>query len=217
MDYTLLSFAESKILPGDGGVLLFGANAVDPDDVATAIPETAPRMPQSRLALSLRNLVHGLADLRWDRPAAKIDSAFSAVQNHYRDLIVCSGGIADKRSVTNALSQLEDIRSTRYRNYALYRDGISTKHATVVALHEGSTCWRCPVLFDEPDAAQAATKELRAAGVHASNHYFSLNLLFGGGRVPMAEAVSARIVNLWTDDRTPSSMVTSAINLINRH
>jgi hypothetical protein len=73
------------------------------------------------------------------------------------------------------------------------------------------------VLFDEPDAAQAATKELRAAGVHASNHYFSLNLLFGGGRVPMAEAVSARIVNLWTDDRTPSSMVTSAINLINRH
>jgi dTDP-4-amino-4,6-dideoxygalactose transaminase len=217
MDYTLLSFAESKILPGDGGVLLFGADTLDTAEVAAAIPETAPRMPQPRLAVSLRNLVHGLADLSWIQPSAKIDSAFATVQNNYRDLIVCSGGIADESSIRNSLPKLEDIRSARYRNYVIYKNGISTKYARVIELHEGSTCWRCPVLFDEPGSAQRATKELRNAGIHASNHYFPLNLLFGGGRVPVSEAVSARILNLWTDDRTSLPMIECAINLINCH
>ena len=84
MDYTLLSFADNKIVAGDGGMLLFGAGTLDSAEVAAALPATAPRMPQPRLALSLRNLVHGLAGLRREQLSTKIDSAFGAALNGYR-------------------------------------------------------------------------------------------------------------------------------------
>lgn len=215
MDYTLLSFADSKIVAGDGGMLLFGSKEPDPAEVSAAIPATAPEAPSPRLALSLRNLTHGLVDLKRTQRSAKIEAAFGAVMEDYRDLIVCSGGIADEVPVAAAFEELESIRSVRYRNYALYRDGISASHAKVVPLHDGSTCWRCPVLFDEPDRTQKVTELLRGAGIHASNHYFPLNLLIGGESKPASEGISARIVNLWTDSRTPPGMIDRAINIIN--
>lgn len=215
MDYALLSFADNKIIAGDGGMLLFGSGTLDSAEVAAALPAAASRMPQPRLALSLRNLVHGLADLRREQPAAPIDSAFRAVLNGYRDLIVCSGGIADERAVAAAFDELDHNRAVRYRNYIRYRSEISTKRATVISMHENSTCWRCPVLFDDPGRARAVTDALRVAGIHASNHYFPLNLLIGGERKPVSEDLSARVVNLWTEERTPSTMIESAIHIIN--
>ena len=122
---------------------------------------------------------------------------------------------ADERAVAVAFDELEHNRAVRYRNYACYRDRISTKRATVIPVHENSTCWRCPVLFDDPGGARAVTDALRIAGIHASNHYFPLNLLIGGERKPVSEDLSARIVNLWTEERTPFAMIESAINIIN--
>lgn len=217
MDYTLLSFADSKIVSGDGGMLLFSGKvpAESVNKINTLIPVTAPYMPSPGLALSLRNLVHGLADLRREHPAANVAPAFCAVAKNYRDLIVCSGGIGDAASVATGFSGLDAVRISRYRNYVRYREGISIGHAKVVPLHKGSTCWRCPVLFDEADRARHITKALRSAGIHASNHYFPLNLLIGGAPRPISEDVSSRIVNLWADERTPSSIVEGAINIIN--
>jgi dTDP-4-amino-4,6-dideoxygalactose transaminase len=216
MDYTLLSFAESKIIAGDGGMLLFAANALDPAEVALAIPATAPAAPSPQLALSLRNLMHGLADLKRAGSAVKIDAAFTAVLDGYRDLIVCSGAIADEALVAAGFGDLESIRAIRYRNYFIYRDGISTPHARVVPLHEGSTCWRCPVLFDDPSLARKVTGLLRGAGIHASNHYFPLNLLIGGEPKPVSEDISARIINLWTEPRMAPSMIEAGIKIINQ-
>jgi dTDP-4-amino-4,6-dideoxygalactose transaminase len=216
MDYALLSFADSKIVAGDGGMLLFGADALERAEIAAAIPATAPRILSSGLALSLRNFTHGLADLKRARPGAKIDLAFRAVIENYRDLIVCSGGIADRTHVAAAFADLEPIRANRYQKYRLYRDGISVPRARVVPLHEKSTCWRCPVLFDTPKEAQHATSALRAAGILASNHYFPLNLLLGGQSQPVAEEISGRIVNLWTDALASPSMIEAATNMINR-
>ena len=168
MDYTLLSFADSKIVSGDGGMLLFSGKvpAESVNKINTLIPVTAPYMPSPGLALSLRNLVHGLADLRREHPAANVAPAFCAVAKNYRDLIVCSGGIGDAASVATGFSGLDAVRISRYRNYVRYREGISIGHAKVVPLHKGSTCWRCPVLFDEADRARHITKALRSAGIH---------------------------------------------------
>lgn len=215
LDYALLSFAPGKIVGGDGGMLLFGDSALDPSAVEQMIPVTAPHLPQPRLALSLRNLVHGLADLHRNHSSVKIDTAFAAVRNDYRDLIVCAGGIADEAAVAAGMDQLEHNRATRYRNYMRYKAGISAQRAKVLALHEGSTCWRCPVLFHDGALAREATDTLRDASIHASNHYFPLNLLFGGERTPVAQDLAARIVNLWVEEGTPQEMVGRAIDIIN--
>jgi dTDP-4-amino-4,6-dideoxygalactose transaminase len=52
MDYALASFADSKILPGDGGVLLFGAEALAPALVSAEIDTAAPRLEQGIAGLT---------------------------------------------------------------------------------------------------------------------------------------------------------------------
>jgi len=217
MDYTLLSFADDKIIPGDGGMLLFADGAVDPFKVAGEIPDRAPQASQRLMARSLRDLTHGLADLQRESPSARIGDAFVAVLDAYRDLIMRSGGIGDERAVASGFDTLDEDRSARYQNYSAYRDGVATEHATVVELHNGSTCWRCPILFDDPGRARMVTEELRAAGVHASNHYFPLNLLWGDGRDPVAEDISRRVVCVWTAGDTPRHMIDKGISIINHH
>ena len=217
MDYTLLSFADDKIISGDGGMLLFGAGTLDAADVAAEIPAAAPRLPQPRLALSLRDLVSGLAGLGRELPTARVGDAFGTVLRDYRDLIVCSGGIADEGAVAAGFDDLEHSRAVRYQNYTSYREGISTEHATVIPLHEGSTCWRCPVLFDDSRRARRATDDLRAGGARPSNHYFPLNLLIGAERKRISEDLSARIVTLRTADGVAPVMIADAIDIINQH
>jgi len=215
LDYSLLSFADDKIIPGNGGMLLFGDNTLDPLDVASMIPYGAPHLPQPRLALGLRNIVHGLADLWREQANTKINEAFTTVREGFRDLIICSGEIACRDAVANELLRLDSNRAQRFQNYSFYSNGIKSNQAKVFPLHEGSTCWRCPILFDEPGSAHRATIALRKAGINASNHYFPLNLLFSSVQVPVSESISARIVNLWVDSSVSPIMMNNAINIIN--
>ncbi|OYW52016.1 MAG: hypothetical protein B7Y80_20850 [Hyphomicrobium sp. 32-62-53] len=216
MDYTLLSFAESKIIAGDGGILLFGERALDPDDVRSIIPASAPTKPPVVLAMNLRNVVHSLADLWRTSNDLELVTAFESLTPYFRDLIICSGGISDTEAVSDGFENLEDVRMIRYANYSLYRAGVQATHAKVVPLREGSTCWRCPVLFSTPQRARDTTTKLRSAGLHASNHYFPLNLLIGGEPKPIAEDSSSRIVNLWVEPRLPRNEIDAAIAIINR-
>lgn len=217
LDYALLSFADDKILPGNGGMLAPGPHSRGPalDALEGTVAADAPPTPPRPLALSLRNLVHGLADLWRERPQSETAPAFMAIAGAYRDLIVCGGPIRDLPALDRAAGRLEAIRSGRYARYLRYRNGIDSARARVIDLHGGSTCWRCPVLLQSPRQAREVTATLRAKGIHASNHYFPLNLLFGGGRLPVAEEAAARIVNLWVDEATPESMVDAAIDTIN--
>lgn len=218
LDYALLSFADDKILPGNGGMLAPGSSSRGPalEALEETIAADAPLAPPLALAHSLRNLVHGLADLWRERPQSDTAPAFMAVAGAYRDLIVCRGPIRDLPALDRAAGRLDAIRAGRYTRYLRYRDGIDPARARVVDLHRGSTCWRCPVLLESPRRAREVTAALRAKGIHASNHYFPLNLLFGGGPLPVAEDAAARIVNLWVDEATPDSMVDSAIDTINQ-
>jgi dTDP-4-amino-4,6-dideoxygalactose transaminase len=215
LDYTLLSFAESKIIAGDGGILLFGKSALDPDDVRSIIPVSAPTRPPVVLAMNLRNVAHSLADLWRTSNDVEVVTAFESLTPYFRDLIICSGGISDIKTISEGFDNLEDVRTMRYANYTLYRDGVRATHAKVLPLREGSTCWRCPVLFSTPERAREMTTKLRSAGLHASNHYFPLNLLIGGESKPIAEHNASRIVNLWVEPRIPRNQIDAAIAIVN--
>lgn len=215
MDFTLLSFAADKIIPGDGGALLIGEGDIDRDELAAELPAIAAERPAPDLARSLRDLVHGLVDLKRSQAEIDVSGAFGSVLHGYRDLIVCSGGIRDEEAAGAGFDGLESNRTARYRNYLRYSNGISNEHVRVIPLHEGSTCWRCPALLNSASANRRLTAEIRNRGYNASNHYPSLSFLFGGNEVEHAEALSSRILNLWVGPDIVQSDIDGTVAVVN--
>lgn len=216
LDVTLLSFANDKIIPGDGGALLFSAAHVDLLGAVVEAVGPGERVSCSRRSLSLRNFVHAVADCWREGGLHPIPPVFAQMLPAYRTLIATPGGVEDEPLALHGLAALEKNRKNRYRHYRTYADGVDPRIASVMQLHEGSTCWRCSVTFPSAQAADAATRALRKVGLPASNHYFPLNLLFGGSSLPNAEDYSCRVVNLWVDGSVKPAGVAQTINIINR-
>lgn len=214
LDYTMLSLAPDKILPGDGGMLILGAKGLTARDAREAAPEAGRSAIHGQLALSLRNLVHGLADLWRAQPLTDTEPSFRSIAHAYRDLIAYRGEIDDPEALDQALERLEETRDRRYERFSRYRDEISPDRAVVANIGPDGMCWRCTILLPTPARAREVTAELRSQGVHASNHYFPLNKLFGG-TCPVAEDVGLRVVNLWVSDAASDDMVEAAIRVIN--
>lgn len=215
LDHTLMSFADSKIIPGDGGILLSASSAIAPEELTATIDVHTERDPRSRLALSMRNLVHGVADLWREEEGVRSAPVFPEILEKYRALVVSPGGIADEQAVSDGLDHLQSNQQARYGNYTRYREGIAGASATVPHLHEGSTCWRCPVVFNTPEQATAVTDALRAERIPASNHYFPLSVLFSAAPCPQGEYAALRMVNLWTEGGMPSDIISRCIDIIN--
>ncbi|MBC7804189.1 MAG: DegT/DnrJ/EryC1/StrS family aminotransferase [Candidatus Parcubacteria bacterium] len=219
LDCALLSLADGKIVSGDGGILLYAASnrCPTPEAVEAAIPPSAPRLPQPALALKLRNFVHAFGD-RWRaQPDVRPAPPFADVPVEFESLIVCAGGVANEAIAIAGLKGLPGIRARRHSRYRKYRERISNPQARMAGLlHEGGTCWRASVLFEEPEIARKVTSALRSKDIHASNHYLPLHLLFGGEPLPDSEFVGSRIVNVWVDETAPECMIDGAIDIINR-
>lgn len=216
LDYTLVSFADSKIVPGDGGMLLFGSGLLEPEDLLAEIPLDALRKPKPRAALSMRNLVHAIADLWREEMGKRGPPIFLDMLDKYKSLIVSPGGIADEKAAIAGINKFQTNRETRYNNYLFYRTGIASKSVMIPYFHDGSTCWRCPLVFESASKATIATEALRAVGIPVSNHYFPLSVLFDTQTCPHGEDIALRIVNLWTDERMLADTIKKSVNIINR-
>lgn len=216
LDYTIASFADSKILPGDGGVILFGSGTLEPENLLNQIPTGASRTLNPRLALSMRNLVHAIADLWRDKKGEAMSSIFLEMIDNYRDLVVIQGSISNEKAVISGIEKLESIRQIRYKNYRKYSTGISSQGVRILSFHQGSNCWRCPLVFESDKTATNVTDALREEGIPASNHYFPLNVLFGAQSCINGENAALRIVNLWVDAKIPLDKVNRTIEIVNR-
>lgn len=216
LDYTLVSFADSKILPGDGGVILFGNGTLEPGSLLNEISMGTSRSLNPRLALSMRNLVHAIADLWRDKKGKVVPAVFLEMLDNYRDLVVMQGGISDEKAAKSGIEKLESIRRVRYENYRKYSTGISFPGVRILSFHEGSNCWRCPLVFESAETATNVTDALREKGIPASNHYFPLNVLFGAPSCISGENAALRIVNLWVDEKMPLDKINRSIDIVNR-
>ena len=216
LDFTLLSFADDKIIPGDGGVLLFGSDTLQPETVSGELPLDVKRESQPRLARSLRNSVHAIADSWREKSGKREPTTFVESAEGYTDLIIAPGGISDEKAVAQGLDELEHNRKCRYKNYLRYQDGISLPGVLLPSFHENSTCWRCPVVFESHSQALRATRALRAADIPASNHYFPLSVLFDAPACTIGENIALRIVNLWSEGKTPYTSIERSIEIVNQ-
>jgi dTDP-4-amino-4,6-dideoxygalactose transaminase len=216
-DFTLLSFAADKILPGAGGALV---QRTPFDDAAyersvRSLPAAAsPRVLQQKAA-SLRNFCHGLYDLARVDPAVAVAPAFTRMAPAYRDLFVRAGGIAAPETTLQGLERLPVQRASRYARYRAYREGIRNPHVRVAELPEGAMCWRCCLVAETPEDAFLVTDELRRASLPASNHYFPLGRLFYDRAAPTAADLGDRLVNLWVDDTVTDDRLRQTVEIVN--
>jgi dTDP-4-amino-4,6-dideoxygalactose transaminase len=216
LDCTLLSFADSKIIPGEGGALLLNASFPDLDveKVRDGLPEAASGRVLGQMALSLRNLVHGLADLWREMPELPVAASFLAVADAYRALIVRRAGVLPADRILAAIGGLDANAAIRSEKHAAYDHHIHGAGVKTVLFPGGSTCWRCPVLIDDPERARTVTAALRAAGIHASNHYFPLDVLFGGPPAAASRRAGLRLLNLWVDPATDENAIRAAAGIV---
>jgi len=211
----MFSFSSSKILRGDGGAIVSYRN----DDVsahfhtssATQFDET----PDPLLALSLRNLVHALADLHRASSENAGREIAPALWERYRPLIAFDRSICDPALAVADLCDRESIRDRRYNRVGRYREAICNSDFSIPEFLPSETCWRLPLLAGSPTLRRRATEALRQQGLHASNHYFPLNRLLPSDPLPISESVGDRIINLWVDDSTDDGDILAAARILN--
>jgi hypothetical protein len=74
--------------------------------------------------------------------------------------------------------------------------------------------WRFNITVPNPDRL---VSRLSAAGLFAGRHYASLGGILGSGHFPVAEALHARVVNLFNDGRYDEAMACRTAALVNEH
>lgn len=215
-DYAMLSFSASKVLAGEGGVIVChrrSAVARLLDDSPSSSQLVPPHM--ALLALSLRNLVHSIADLhRSGSPNAAREIDFR-LWRRYEPLITIRAPFSDPDRAAHDLRIRHLIRARRRERVAQYQASLCTMRFRTPTFTAEETCWRLPVIADTPDLCKLATATIRAHGFHVSNHYFPLHRLFGGEALPNADTIGDRILNLWVDDSVPPSQITTIARLLN--
>lgn len=214
LDYTLMSFSDGKMVGGDGGMLLLGERAMPDTLLMREAPQGEARQLPPRLALSLRNLVHSVADLWREEDGRRSPPIFTQMLDRFRSLVVVPGFVAHEQVALTGCERIAESTERRLRHYAAYRSQISTSSVAVPEFHAGSTCWRCPALFDTPGRAGAVTAAMRAAGLQASNHFFPLSVLFGQDRCPVAEDLALRMVNFWVDESISEDHIRQTVAIV---
>lgn len=215
-DVTLLSFADDKIIAGDGGALVI-RNAALCEDIVKCAQELPAGASGTRLelkSLSWRNFCHGLYDLHRAEQAYEPAAHFTQMAPLYRDIFI-------RRAVPNwvAIEQgwdgLDNERNRRQSLVAKLNEGIAPLAGMRILKSVGQPMWwRFTFLTPGRTEATALTSRLRNAGLPASNHYFPLHLLFGVGNVPVAADFGMRSINLWVDDRMNDHRLRLAISIV---
>lgn len=219
--FSVASFGATKTLGGlGGGALLFDDPRLLPDVERHISALDAPPAPHALelLALSHRNLYHGVVDAR----RAGVPNCQSLTVAHvttvYRPLLASCIAVSNAalHAIVESVEHLEQINAERLRAAAAYDDMLSGSPCHRVPFrmwaHSGSP-WRYTFTCPTAAAAQSLTAAFRRAGVHASNHYWSLAEIWAGSTaLPGATYFQQRVVNLWVDaTATPEYLERSAV------
>jgi len=211
-DYTLLSFADSKIIKGRGGALIHHS-----DDLINQISKIAQRLPAppqyyslQKKELSWRNLTHSLFDLARAEPSTNITNSFLELLPSYTDMFLHNIEGFDEEKIINQFENLDTERNQRYNKYLLYKENINAENISVINYPQDSMCWRLPIFTKNPDHAAAITSEIWEHKILVSNHYFPQEKLYENKYHQNSTFLSDRIINLWVDNLITEEKVIKA-------
>ena len=220
---SLYSFGGSKIVSAGGG----GALVTDDKDLLAFarhqivdFPPLAVDPTFALLSLSHRNLVHGLVDLLRVRRDAVVWRSFANLLDVYRPLYLYAFPDDERLidAISDGLEQIDAEVHARSQRAIAYRSGLSNL-MPMIQLPDEENCqnivWRFTTIVTDPRKAISATRALRDAGLHASNHYWSVaELLYGKRDLPNVDYASPRLLNLWVERTISVADTQRAIDII---
>ena len=218
-DFSLHSFGGTKIVTAGGGGALLTDDADAAEWIRAQARELPPLSPDPALELlasSHRNLTHGLVDLLRVQPDAPVARSLRGPLARYRALYLHALA-PDSPLVARIAAGLDDLRANLAARRAIalrYHEALAELEPAVIRAHswlETGVVWRYTFLVRDAALTQTVTRALRARGLHASNHYWSVAQLFADLRLPGSDYVSPRLVNLWVDRTTSPDDVERAI------
>ena len=172
------------------------------------------------LALSHRNLIHGMVDsLRIQRNAV-VWRTLADLLEVYRPLYLHAFPNDERifRAIVHGLDFFDEGLCERQRRALAYWSGLNDLEP-MVQMPDAAACSCSIWLFTQiiPDATVAirTTMALRNAGLHASNHYWSAAELLQGKRdLPNSDYVSPRLLNLWVEPSVDLKAVDRTIDVL---
>lgn len=221
-DFSVFSFGGTKIVTAGGGGALLTDDRAAAERAAELLAELPgpPSAPDEELlALSQRNLTHGLMDLLRVDPALRVGTAFVDRVPAYRRLWLHALP-ADSPLVERIAAGFDDLGANLDRRRSIatrYHDALRALGSRVTcseAWRTSGVVWRYTFLAGDPAAAIAVTRALRGAGLNASNHYWSVAQLFDDRVLAASTEVSRRVVNLWVDRTIADAEVERTIDVV---
>lgn len=214
-DHAMFSFSDSKILGGEGGAIVSHREDEVSDEFHESECETCEGA-DLLLALSLRNLVHAIADLHRAGSQGAGSEIGEKIWERFRPLITGSGTFGDRELAAWDLRNRTEIGKRRYRRAIAYRDKISNPKFVSTPIMQRETVWRFTLIAETNELRRKATDALRRAGICASNHYFPLNRLFNLPSMSESEKIGDKLLNLWVNDSVSHSQISAATKILNQ-
>jgi dTDP-4-amino-4,6-dideoxygalactose transaminase len=221
-DFSILSFAEGKILPTSGGGAILCSEGEIYEQMAKEI-ETLPERPNDLNARS-KNLRDKVTEIfnRASRDNPQIASGWISEFEKAGDIYNYSITTGDVKTIAGRIRNLDEIRSSRLDGvqvYYKYLDISGIEH-----VNYPTDC--CPFRFSfilpalTGTQVQQVTEKIRDAGIHASNLYLPLHWLAPNWvetpGCPRAEHAGLRVINLWLTDNIPTATARTVRDIITR-
>jgi dTDP-4-amino-4,6-dideoxygalactose transaminase len=213
-DCGILSFGAGKILDAGGG----GALLCDDEEAARAAEQLpdAPASPNVALeTLSHWQLYHGTMNYLRVHPEAQVEAIWRRASPLFADLYLHAFPDALAPRIEEGLDALTTNLSERLRRAEQYHERLQDLDVvTTDAWRRSGAIWRYSFLAPSREDANRISAKLRAAGVNASNHYWSLADLFDGDKSLRATTLGSRVINFWVDERATDAAIDQAITTL---
>jgi dTDP-4-amino-4,6-dideoxygalactose transaminase len=223
--FSIGSFGGTKSLGGlGGGALLFDDANFLPlvESIVSSLPVWPTESVLELLALSHRNLYHGVVDYRraTGQQAASMTAGDTA--EAYRALLLSGDPVPQKAleaiqvGIQNAAAS-DQKRLDVARFYDAVLASTPCQRLPMSVLEKTGTVWRYTFTCPNPIAAQSLTSALRKAGLHASNQFWSLAEIWEGNeKLSGAKWFQDRVVNLWVDRAATTEYLDLTAKVINQ-
>jgi len=207
--FSIASFGGTKTIGGLGGGALLFDDAGLRRDVDRHIMSLDPALPGAEaelLAVSHRNLYHAVVDFRRATAQRTMALTVGCMSAAYSPLLLSRSEVPSEaiKAITASVASLERLTAQRLAAARFY-DGVIShtpcNRVPIEVIETNEAVWRYTFTCPSPGSTLSLTRALRRAGIHASNHYWSLaDIWDGSADLPNAAWFQQRVVNLWVND-----------------
>jgi dTDP-4-amino-4,6-dideoxygalactose transaminase len=221
-DLAVISFHPSKILPGaGGGALLVNNKSLE---ILPGIISQIQKLPDRDQSMdsTTQPIVSKINELlNGNRGGSGSEDELLNLYNQLGNFIPSRFDPSTELINISAIYGLDNILASRKARSEKYRELIDHPLVDHPSLGEGHPLFRHSVIITGENSERLRRKitdRLRHEGIHASNLYYPLHLVFDDSSsrsLKNSEYVGSRIINLWLDNQATDEYILATARVFN--